>query len=159
METKKKNILSFKEFLEDRKKKKAVNSETKINWEERKTKWLNSVTNLYSTIDNIIINNLESSGYVVIKEKQPARISEEYIGSYSIDNYLIKADTIQINFFPIGTIIIGSYGRVDMVLHRETIKLVLPEWGKWKIVSGFGSSMKLIDFNEENIVKIFQENL
>lgn len=84
---------------------------------------------------------------------------EEYIGSYEIDNYIIEANNILIKFFPVGTIIIGAFGRVNMLLPNDTVKLVLQDWNDWRIVSGIGSSMKLIQFNEENIVKLFQENV
>jgi hypothetical protein len=46
-----------------------------------------------------------------------------------------------------------------MVLPKETVKLVLHNWDEWKIVSGFGNSTKLIDFNEQNILRIFKEYL
>ncbi len=75
------------------------------------------------------------------------------------ENYFITADGIEMKFFPVGTIIIGAFGRVNMILPNETVKLVLQDWNDWRIVSGFGSAMKLIEFNEESIVKLFQENL
>jgi len=159
MDEKKKHLKTFKAFLDERKKAESTRAEKPVDWEARKNNWLKSVDNLYSIVDQVIVKSFEDSGFKVTKTKETVRLSEEYIGTYSIDNYYIKADTIQIKFFPIGTIIIGASGRVNMVLPSETIKLVLQDWNTWKIVSGLSSSMRLVDFNEENIVKLFQENV
>ncbi|NLM68277.1 MAG: hypothetical protein GX180_14060 [Enterococcus sp.] len=158
-DNKKKHIKTFREFLADRKKNEPKKVEKKIDWEARKTKWLTSVDNLYATVDNIIVNNFRSAGFHVTTKKEEVRIFEEYIGAYYIKNYFITADDIEVKFFPIGTIIIGAFGRVNMILPSETIKLVLQNWSDWRIVSGFGSAIELIEFKEESIVKLFQENL
>jgi len=156
---KKKHIKTFSEFLADRKKSEPEKIENKVDWYERKTLWLKSIDNLYNTVDIIIVNNFRNAGFEVSSKKEKVRIFEEYIGAYDVENYYIKADNFEIKFFPVGTIIIGAYGRVNMVLTNDTVKLVLHNWNDWRIVSGIGSTMKLIVFNEENIVKIFQENL
>jgi len=159
MEIKKKNITSFKEYLEARKKVGFGKNEKKIDCDDRKLKWLESVDELYLAVDDIIVENLKSAGYSVSISKEVVKNTEEYIGSYDITNYFIKTDNFEIKFFPIGTIIIGALGKVNMVLSGETIKIVLTEWGKWKIVSGSAANNKLIEFNEQNIVRLFQENL
>lgn len=160
MDEKKKNhIKTFKEFLEDRKKNEPEKEVKKVDWENRKTKWLKSLENLYEIVDNIIVKSFKESGFEVTTKKEKINLYEEYIGSYEIDNYIIEANSILIKFFPVGTIIIGAFGRVNMLLPSETVKLVLQDWNDWRIITGIGSTMKLIQFNEENIVKLFQENL
>lgn len=158
-EKNKKHIKTFKEFLEDRNKNKSEKEEKKVDWDARKNQWLKSVENLYKIVDDIIVVSFKDAGYQVESKKEKIRLYEEYIGAYEIDNYTIQANNILIKFFPVGTIIIGAYGRVNMLLPGETVKLVLQDWDDWRIVSGIGSSMKLIEFNEENIVKLFQDNL
>lgn len=155
----KKYIKTFKEFIEERKKQQSNKEEKQIDWNERKLKWINSVNTLYAQVDNLIVKNFEDGGLTVSKQKEKTNLHEDFVGSYEIDNYIITVDNIKIKFFPMGTIILGAYGRVNMILPSETIKLVLQDWNTWKIVTGVGSSMKLIDFIEENIVKLLQENL
>jgi len=155
---KNKHIKTFSEFFENRKKNEPKKSE-KVDWEVRKTQWLSSIENLYNTVDIIIINNFKKAGFQVTNKKEKVRIFEEYIGAYDVENYSITADNIEIKFFPVGTIVIGAFGRVNMILPNETVKLVLHDWNDWRIVSGFGSTNELIEFNEESIVKLFQDNL
>jgi hypothetical protein len=159
MDNKKKPILTFKEFLESRRKEQPKSLEKQVDWNARKAKWLNSIENLYKIVDDIIVKNLKDAGYNIVTKKEESRIFEDYIGAYSVSNYSIKTDQFEILLNPMGTIIIGAYGRVNMVLPKETVKLVLPNWNEWKIVTGIGNSMKLIEFNEPNIVKLFQDNL
>lgn len=158
-EKKKRHIKTFSEFLADRKNNEPEMSEKKVDWEARKTLWLNSIDILYNKVDNIIVNNFRTAGFQVTTKKVNERIFEEYIGAYDLENYFITADNIDVKFFPIGTIVIGAFGRVNMILPKETVKLVLKDWNDWRIVSGFGSAMKLVEFNEVNIVKLFQDNL
>ncbi len=155
----KKHLKTFKEFIEERKKQQSKSEERKVDWELRKSKWIHSVNTLYSHVDNLIVKSFQDAGIKVSKVKEKTNLHEDYIGSYEIDNYTITADDIKIKFFPMGTIILGAYGRVNMLLPSDTVKLVLEDWDIWKIVTGMGSSMKLIDFNEHNIVKLLQENL
>lgn len=156
--TKKKHIMTFKEFLES-KKRKEKSQKKQVDWDGRKKKWLSSINDLYEMVDKIIISNFIEAQYNVKSDKEEIRIIEDYIGAYIVKNYIINTESIKIIFNPIGTIIIGAYGRVNMVLPNETVKLVLPEWGQWKIVKGIAGSRELVDFDEKNIMEIFQDNL
>ena len=108
---KKKHVKTFSEFLADRKNNEPEIPEKKVDWEERKTLWLNSIDSLYDKTDNIIVNNFRNAGFQVTTKKVKERIFEEYIGAYDLENYFITADNIDVKFFPIGTIVIGAYGR------------------------------------------------
>jgi hypothetical protein len=151
--------ITFKSFLQERRKSKSEKKETKIDWEIRKEKWLNSITTLYEMIDTIIVKSFKELDFEVVTKKEMVRIFEEYIGYYEVENYIIKADNVTIKFFPVGTVVVNAFGRVNMVFPNETIKLVLHNWNEWKIMSGFGNSMQLVEFNEENIVQLFKENI
>lgn len=155
----KKNIKTFSEFLTDIKKNENDKSVKNIDWEARKLKWIASIDDLYNIVDEIIVSNLSKGGLPFTAKKEKVRLFEEYIGNYDVENYFIKAGRIDIKLYPVGTIIIGAFGRVNMVLPKGTIKLVLQDWDNWRIVSGLGSEMKLIDFNETNIVRLLQENI
>ncbi len=155
----KKKILSFEEFLKKNKETSSKDNTKGVDWDARRTKWIKSVNDLYNLVDTLIVKSLEDTGYDVHNEKKGFSLTEDYLGTYNIDRYYIKAENIEIAFNPIGSIILGAYGRVDMVISLSTYKLVMPEWGKWKIQIRKGSSSELVDFDKNNISKIFQENL
>lgn len=151
--------MTFKEFLENKKKEQKGSSEKKVDWEARKEKWLSALDTLYQQVDQLIVKNFQEAGYSVTTSKEETKITEDYIGTYTANNYIVDTDTIRILFNPIGTIIIGAYGRVNMVLPNETVILALPKWDEWKIVKGIGHARKIIDFNEQNLMEIFSDNL
>jgi len=148
---------SFKDFL--KKKKRENNTEKKTDWMKRKKMWVNSIKSLYEILDKLIVSNFKDAGYSVTTNTDELKITEDYLGSYYVQKYIINADNITITLNPIGSTIIGAYGRVDMLLPNETIKLVMPEWDNWKIVKGIGGSRELIDLNEANVFELFKENL
>lgn len=157
--TEKKHFKTFKEFLEFKKKEQSLETGKPVDWDERKKNWLSSIDHLYGEVDKIIVANFKNAGYNVNAVKEDIIIHEDYIGSYTVKNYVITADIIKIMFNPVGTIILGAKGRVNMVLPNETVKLILFDWNKWKIVKGIGGSMQLLDFNEQNIMSAFEGNI
>lgn len=152
------NFKTLKEFIQSQRKRNQGEKKELVNWEERKNLWRESINILYNQVDEIIVNPFKDEQYTVQNRKVKTRIIEEHVGEYEVDSYVIQIGNKIIRFQPIGTIIIGAYGRVDMFLPRETFKLVLVDWRDWKIVLGFGGDSKLVEFNEENIVKLFEEN-
>lgn len=106
--------MSLKEKL---KKLQETKSEKKINWEEIKKEWINSVNKLYSDIRNWF-SELESEGLLKILTSS-ITIFEEEIGTYSIDKMEIAVGNKDIILEPVGTNIIGADGRIDFYLNGE----------------------------------------
>ncbi len=154
-----KHVKTFKDFFYERKKHSTSAAHKNVDWESRKAQWLLAVDQLYRLVDELIVRNFQASGIQVSTRKEEVKIYEDYIGSYLTSNYIIEAEGIAIKFFPVGTIIIGAFGRVNMLLPNETVGLVLQNWNTWRIITGIGSAMKLVDFNEGQLVKLLQENI
>jgi len=155
----KKQTLSFPEFLEKKRIELQNPKIKRIDWDLRKKEWLDAVERLYNYVDTIIVTSLIAAGYDVKTEKDEIKISEDFIGSYIINNYTIRTEQFKIYFNPLGTINYGFHGQVDMVMPTEKVKLVLTEKNEWKIVKALSVPMELMEFNEKNIQKIFEENL
>jgi len=152
METRKKTVKTFKEFLSEKKNTQDGNKD-KVDWHERKLKWLESIDLLYRWFDDNVSKSLKESGYDVKSSLEKITLYEDYIGSYETENYFIEGGPVSLKLFPAGTLIIGAFGKVNMQINGNTVKLVLEDWGKWKIVDGIGSSMRLRDLSEEHLVK------
>ena len=154
---KKKHVRTFQEFLENKKVELDKPNIKRVDWELRKNEWVEAVNTLYDKVDEIIVANFRKAGYNVSTQKKDRTIIEDFIGAYSVADYVLTTDSFRIFFNPVGTIIIGSKGRVDMILPAGTVKLILTDNNEWKIVKGFSVSMELVDFNEKNIQKVFEE--
>lgn len=229
-----KKAQTFEKFLKE---KRTEQNETRYksnDWDIKRDEWLNAINELYKKVDEIIVWNLKIAGYDVRVEKEEINITEDIIGSYTANNYIIKTDKFKIHFSPVGAIvppdilkntqnvngkkkpllntliywgasivilglmfkilhwrggkffmaaglmteaflffILGfsamqvpkttqsaSYnGRVDMILPKREVKLLLTEKNEWKIVKDYSGTMELVDFDEKNIQRIFEDNI
>ncbi|HJX83083.1 MAG TPA: hypothetical protein VJ723_01920 [Candidatus Angelobacter sp.] len=106
----------FEEFM--RRQQEPIHS---ANWNEERNEWLRRLDDLYSCIGSFL------SKYEQIKtEYRDIRLEEEYVGSYTTKQMVLKIGRQTVNIVPIGTVLIGSKGRVDVVgpIGRTQIVLV-----------------------------------
>jgi hypothetical protein len=156
---KKKQVLSFEEFLEEKKAEQNKPGFKMPDGDLKKEKWLDSIEDLYLKVDKLIVDKFKKVGYTVTTEREETKITEDFIGSYITYNYIIKANKYKVRFCPICCIMTQYNGRVDMLLPRGSVKLILNEENKWKIAERFSFPMTLIELNEKNIQKIFEDFL
>ncbi len=69
----------------------------------------------------------------VIIEKSDIILHEEHIGRYSIQSMRLKTGADVIELKPVGTLIAGNHGRVDITLRNISGMFVLAEDDEWKI--------------------------
>lgn len=84
-----------------------------INWEQKKNIWITRLKKLHSDIQEMLKEYVEK-GFIDISFEEKT-IREEYIGLYNVDimKLFFKGNTIIID--PIGTLLIGCQGRVDVI--------------------------------------------
>ena len=89
------------------------NEEKKINWAKRKKDWIDSV----KALDKLIIgwfDDYKKEGLLEFKVTTKQH-REEYIGEYSVDIlHLCFKNGKEIIIEPMGTLIIGAWGRLDI---------------------------------------------
>lgn len=94
-----------------------------INWNGKRDEWLNSLDTLYKLIESFLVDYLSAEqaecGYREIQ------LNEENIGSYNAKQLVLKIGLQEVTFTPIGTLLIGSKGRVDVVGPAGRTRLVL----------------------------------
>ena len=93
-----------------------------IDWNDRKSWWLDQLNKLYDLIEEWL-GDLKNQGVTV--EKVPKKIYEDHIGDYEAHALIIKVGGECVKFDPVGTIIIASKGRVDIKGSNGTAMLVL----------------------------------
>lgn len=87
-------------------------SEPPVDWERRKNRWIDFVNELYSQVQDMLLKSgLKESDF----RRVPKTITEEKLGTYSVDALEASVGTRVVRFDPVGTLIIGGYGRVDVV--------------------------------------------
>ena len=102
---------------------KEKNKKTKeIDWTKKKEDWLANLNKLYKEIESWL-NDLEQDA-VSIKyiDKE---INEEHIGVYTARKMILRIADEQVVFDPVGTLLIGAAGRVDMTGKNGQVKFIL----------------------------------
>ena len=89
---------------------------------ERIESYRNLVNSLYADIDAWLREELESGK--IMTGIVPITITEEQLGSYAVDEKWIQIGNARIQFHPIGTMLIGTDARVDMVYRSKDIMII-----------------------------------
>jgi hypothetical protein len=87
------------------------------------SEWRHNLTNLYEKL-RVYINDYIESGYIKF-ETHPITLSEEFLGPYQVEQATIKIGNKKIELTPVGTLLIGSKGRVDVKGSAGSGRLVL----------------------------------
>ncbi|NPV02785.1 MAG: hypothetical protein HPY53_15545 [Brevinematales bacterium] len=98
--------------------------ERKIDAEQEKKDWLESVDNLYKQIEKWLQRYIQE-GKVTVERDINKTIGEDVLGGYNIDIMTISFANQEVKLNPIGRMVIGAKGRIDLQGRRHSIKLVL----------------------------------
>ena len=101
----------------------AISQKTSVNWEKVLVEWKTHVSKLYNQVEHWI-QKAEVWQKIQIERTQMS-ICEDYMGSYKIEQLLLKVGDNMIRFIPQGRLIIGSRGRVDIVCGNKKALLLL----------------------------------
>jgi hypothetical protein len=93
-----------------------------IDWAKKKEDWLTKLNKLYADIESWL-KDLEQD--VVSIKYIDKEINEEHIGMYKIRKMILRIADEQVVLDPVGTLLIGAAGRVDMTGKNGQVKLVL----------------------------------
>ncbi|HZG27648.1 MAG TPA: hypothetical protein VE079_04225 [Ensifer sp.] len=113
----------FKAFVQ-RQQVKAAEERT-IDWIAEKQEWLDYLDKLYADIE-IYLNEYIEAGAISLKRSH-IELNEENIGTYNAPRLFIDIGPQQISLTPVGTLLIGTKGRVDVEGSSGSARLLLAD--------------------------------
>ena len=116
--------VTFDDFVKQRTARARQRAE-EFNREETLATWRRELDVLYTAMEGYL-NSYIDSGEIEI-ERRPVQISEEYLGTYEADALALSIGNDEVVANPVGTLLIGSSGRVDLSGPRKTLRVVLLE--------------------------------
>ena len=96
-----------------------------LNCEETLATWRRELEALYDSMQGYLKSYVDS-GEIKI-ERCPVQVTEECLGTYDSEALAISIGNDEVVAQPVGTLLIGSSGRVDMSGPRKTLRIVLLE--------------------------------
>lgn len=94
-----------------------------VDWKKERDEWLNHLERLYKKVGSLLAKYI-SSGHIRIEYK-PIGLNEEGIGSYNAKQMILRIGRQRVDLIPIGTLLIGSKGRVDIIGPAGKAELLL----------------------------------
>lgn len=116
---------SLEEFLR-KKKRKDDQLKQAVDWEKRKTWWVSKINDLYKEVQEWLAPLVPE---VLRIELGTMPVYEERLGSYEAPYININVDFEVVKLNPIGTIIIGAFGRIDLIGEEGSVKILLEQRG------------------------------
>jgi hypothetical protein len=110
----------FDEFV---KRQQAEKKEAAFNWDSQRDEWLNYLNALYAQIESFLKSYLSAGEAQCEYRDWP--LNEENIGSYTARQMILKIGRKEVTFTPVGTLLIGMKGRVDVLGPAGTARLAL----------------------------------
>ena len=102
-------------------------SET-VDWNKTREEWIQSLNHLHSKMEKYLNKYTEADQIQITREK--FRISEEYLGNYEAEKLTIQIGIDKVVAKPIGRMMIGAVGRIDLIGARGMLRIVLLDKGQ-----------------------------
>lgn len=115
----------FKAFVQRQQQK--VVEEREIDWIAEKEEWLGYLERLYSDVETYLKEYIQA-GSISIR-RALIELNEENIGTYKAPRLFIDIGPQQISLTPVGTLLIGTKGRVDVEGSSGKARLLLVDRG------------------------------
>jgi hypothetical protein len=111
----------FEEFIQ--RQRKEAEAEAAVDWKAHLRQWLGQLDALYAQVEAFLRQYIESGE--VTKRYKNVELTEENFGQYKARSLILGIGSKEVSFVPIGALVIGAYGRVDLIGPRGEIKIVL----------------------------------
>jgi hypothetical protein len=104
-----------------------------VDWTARKQAWLEAVESLYRDVESWLQPSV-TEGLIELR-RRPIELREQHLGAYEIDELVLQAGRSEVRFTPVGRLIVGAQGRIDVHGGPDVVKLVRLDEHGWVEVS------------------------
>lgn len=112
---------TFDEFVKQR----TDRAKQFANYEETLATWQHELGSLYDIMEGYLKNYTESGQ--IRTERRSVQLTEDYLGSYEAQALAVLIGNDEVIAQPVGALVIGSSGRVDLSGPRRMLRIVLIE--------------------------------
>jgi hypothetical protein len=115
------NIVDFDAFV--KRQQTGSNEEEGVDWGKERDEWLGYLKELYHQTE-LFLKEYTKTGEIKLTYRK-IELNEENIGSYNAHQAILKIGRQEITMTPVGTLLIGAKGRVEVVGPAGRARLVL----------------------------------
>ena len=111
--------ISFDDFVNQQ----IAKTKPSIDWTQRRDAWRRHLDEFYQLAEGFLRKYIDQDKVRITWSTK--QINEEYIGIYEVASLEVQIGAIKVRFDPIGTLVFGAKGRVDMRGPHGKVKFVL----------------------------------
>ncbi len=136
------NAKTFDEFVN-----RQQEADAFVNWEEIRAEWIRRLDDLYLKIESFLTKYI--SLQQIRLEYRRIDLNEQGIGAYIARRMVLRIGRQEVGLVPVGTLLIGAKGRVDVVgpAGKAEIMLVNGKLNAWKprvtVTTGVGGKLSV----------------
>lgn len=123
MSNKHNSTLDFDAFVKQQQP--GANEEEQVFWRNEKDEWLHHLHDLYKHVESFL-QEYTDRGEIRISYRD-IELNEENIGTYKAPEMIMKIGRQEVTMAPIGTLLVGTKGRVDVIGSAGVGRLALVE--------------------------------
>lgn len=148
----------------------AVGAENPVDWDKERDEWLEFLQKLYAAVEGFLKGYIED-GKIRVSYSE-VLITEDDVGTYTAQEMHIFIGRKVVKLVPVGTMFIGTKGRVDIIGTNGKSRLTLAgkdttsprqlidatavkDW-VWKIVSA-PPTVRFLELNEDTLFQVLME--
>jgi len=113
----------FKAFV--KREQTAVADAERVDWAKERDDWLGHLKRLYDQTESFLAEYIKSGEIKV--HYRDIELNEENIGAYRAPEMILRIGRQEITMTPVGTLLIGAKGRVDVVGPAGRTRLILAD--------------------------------
>jgi hypothetical protein len=145
-------VSNFTQFLRSKKAEEQAEGE---NLQRRKSEWLRSLEKLFSKIEEWLSEPVSQD--LIKLGRETVALDEYKLGTYNAPRLVLQVGHETVYVEPVGSIIIGAKGRVDVKRGGTSFKLILTHEDKWGILEPDRTVAEQLD--ESTFTKALQDLL
>jgi len=128
-----------------------------VDWDVRKKAWLVDVHRLISSIEAWLKPGEDEK--LLSVRRIPITISEQHLGSYDVPSLRVEMPgSREVLISPVGTLVIGAAGRVDMTSGPRLAMILRADDGKWNLrVGKSGTGADFVAVSQETFEEALRE--
>jgi hypothetical protein len=111
----------FEEFL--RTHEEEITAQELVDWNKTRDEWIKHIDDFYQMVNYWLKDYVEASKVTI--KTLAITLNEQPIGSYKTHKLLLKIANQEVVLSPVGTVLIGAAGRIDMESRTGKVRFVL----------------------------------
>ena len=135
-------------------KKKHLTAVAPVDWDDRRKMYTAAVEDLYGQIEAMLADPIGNKA--VALQRRPKQLTENFIGTYAVNDLVLVIGDEQVRFSPRGRNIVGAAGRVDVLGERGEAYLILNSDSKWAIVQTRHPKVRTVPLDDSTFAEILQ---